>query len=95
MCHCYKLCALEQQSYDMGDTIFTNKASFYCKRALKLLNSGVKKVIFVFVFLAVIFVYFLLDQQDFMHFITKYPCFKLQFHTLNSMNFLSDFLTKS
>ena len=95
MYHCYKLCALEQQSYDMGNTIFTNKASFYCKRALKLLNSGVKKVIFVFVFLAVIFVYSLLDQQDFMHFITKYPCFKLQFHTLNSMNLLSDFLTKS
>ena len=38
-----------------------------------LLKLGVKKVIFVFTFLAVIFVYSLLDQEDFMHFVTKYP----------------------
>lgn len=82
MYYYYKFCALEQQCYDMDDTIFTNKASFYCKRAIKLLNLGVKKVIFVLLFLAVFFVYSLLDQEDFMHFITKYPFFKLHFHNI-------------
>ena len=95
MYYYYKFCALEQQSCDMDNTIFTNKTSFYCKRVIKLLNLAVKKVIFVLVFLAVVFVYSLLDQEDFKHFITKYPFFKLQFHTLKSMNLLSDFLIKS